>query len=420
MSKPQAMGPRFIRARGGNVAMLWALFVIPILGVVGMAVDLNRSKNAHLHVQDSLDAAVLAAAKLMQTKGDSTDVDQQVADMFKADMKEIGLELTCEDPVSTKNVSDRTLSATVACDLETKIMPIFGTDDLKFSRTSKAAYSINKLEVSFMFDVSGSMKGQKLADLKASAKNALDILFDLPSAATGDLRVGVVPFATSVNAGTYFQEATNLSNPRSGKHDTNPNDGKSADMVTTSATCVTERKGSHAYSEEPPSSGRYFGAENDICPSTAILPLTNKRADIDARIASLVADGLTAGHIGIGWTWYELSPEWNAFWPTASRPMAYDTPALSKVAILMTDGEFNSAYEKGNGSTQDQALKICAGMKAQGIQVFAVVFQAPAAAKDLMTTCASAGSFYAAENASDLDKAYKAIAVRISRLRIAS
>jgi hypothetical protein len=100
--------------------------------------------------------------------------------------------------------------------------------------------------------------------------------------------------------------------------------------------------------------------------------------------------------------------------------MAYDTPALSKVAILMTDGEFNSAYESGNGKTTEQALKLCDGMKKQGIAVYAVVFKAPKAAKELMTECASPGNFFAAESGDDLDKAYKAIAVRISRLRLAS
>lgn len=414
------MANRFLRGKAGNIAMLWALCIIPIMAVIGMAVDLNRSKNARLHVQDSLDAAVLAAAKLMQTKGETADVDQQVIDMFRADMKQIGLEVECDNPVTTKSVNDRTLVAKVDCDLENKIMPIFGNNDQKFSRTSKAAYSINKLEVSFMFDVSGSMKGQKLTDLKSSAKDALDILFDLPSAATGDMRVGVTTFATAVNVGPYFEAVTNLSNPRTGLHDTNPNDAWPATSVTTSGTCVTERTGADAYAETPPSSGHWFNAKNDVCPVTSILPLTSNRSKVDTAVSALAADGLTAGHLGIAWSWYLLSPKWNAIWPAGSDALDYDTPALSKVAILMTDGEFNSRYEASNGPTTDQALKICNAMKAEGIQVYAVVFQAPTEAKDLMTKCASPGSFYAAESAADLKNAYKSIAVRISRLRIAS
>jgi Flp pilus assembly protein TadG len=425
MAKLDGQGPQrglkaFLRSKGGNVAMLWTLSVIPIICVIGIAVDMNRSKNARLHVQDALDAAVLAAARVMQVQGESSAVDQQVNEMFRADLRQIGLEIVCDDPVTTKSTADRTLSASVHCDLETRIMPVFGTDELSFTRTSKAAYSINMLEVAFMFDVSGSMSGQKLVDLKDAAHKGFDILFDLPAAATGDMRIGVTTFATAVNAGSYFHAVTNLSNPRTGLHDTNPNDGHAATSVTTSGTCVTERTGADAYAETPPGAGHWFPAKNDVCPTTSILPLTTSRTAADNAVSNLNANGYTAGHLGIAWTWYLLSPEWTGVWPAQSDPKPYNTPTLSKVAVLMTDGEFNSAYESSNGSTATQALAICNAMKARGITVYAVVFDAPQVAKDLMQQCASPSSFYTADNGDQLEQAYRSIAIRISRLRIAS
>jgi Flp pilus assembly protein TadG len=385
-------GSGFVRARGGNVAVLTALSLLPILAVVGLAVDMSRARNANLHTQDALDAAVLSAAKLMQTDGESADVDKQVADMFVADMKQLGVDLTCETPVVTKSVSAKTLEGTVSCDLETRIMPIFGNDDVKFTRYSKAAYSINKLEVAFMFDVSGSMAGQKLLDLKSAAGKGLDVLFDLPVAAAGDMRVAMSTFSTSLNAGSYFKAATNLTNPRTGLHRTNPTKSSSAVSVTTSATCVTERIGTEAFTDAAPGAGAWIRAQNDVCPVSSILPLTAKRSDIDTAVNGLVAGGQTAGHLGIAWSWYLLSPKWATIWPTAAAPRAYDTPELSKVAILMTDGEFNTAYESANGDVSTQALALCDAMKNDGIEVFAVTFQAPAVAKTLMTKCASAGA----------------------------
>ncbi|MEP7210661.1 MAG: Tad domain-containing protein [Alphaproteobacteria bacterium] len=413
-------GGGFFRARGGNVAILTALSLLPILAVVGFAVDMSRARNANLHTQDALDAAVLSAAKLMQTDGETADVDKQVADMFVADMTQLGVDTSCDKPVVSKSVSAKTLEATVSCDLETRIMPIFGRDDVKFTRYSKAAYSINKLEVAFMFDVSGSMAGQKLVDLKSAAGKGLDVLFDLPVAAAGDMRVAMSTFSTSVNAGMYFHAATNLDNPRTGWHRNTPSNPASAVSVVTSATCVTERTGSEAFTDAAPGDGAWVRAQNDVCPVSSILPLTAKRSDIDTAINGLVANGQTAGHLGIAWTWYLLSPEWASIWPSTATPKAYDTPDLTKVAILMTDGEFNTAYESGNGDVSSQALSLCGAMKGDGVQVFAITFQAPSAAKTLMTKCASGGSFYAAENATELEAAYKSIAVRISKLRIAS
>ncbi|MDZ4759480.1 MAG: pilus assembly protein TadG-related protein [Alphaproteobacteria bacterium] len=408
------------RRISGNVAMLYALGIVPILTVVGFAVDLNRSNNARLHVQEALDAAVLSAAKMMQTEGESAAVDQQVLDLFVANLEQIGVEIACDAPVVVKSTITRSVDGSVDCDLETRIMSIFGTDQMEFTRVSRASYSINKLEVAFMFDVSGSMAGSKLVDLKLAAGEGFDILFDLPVAASGDMRVGITTFATALNAGSYFEAVTNLTNPRIGPSDPNPNSNPPATMVTTSGTCVTERPGGEAFTDAPPASGQYIPAQNDFCPVSSIVALTDDRAEVDAAVDALVANGYTAGHIGIAWTWYVLSPAWAAIWPGDSDPMAYDTPSLSKVAVLMTDGEFNSSYEASNGNTQTQARALCDAMKAQGVQIFSIAFDAPAAAEAMMTYCASPGSFYSADNGAELQAAYQAIAVRISRLRIAS
>ena len=59
-----------------------------------------------------------------------------------------------------------------------------------------------------------------------------------------------------------------------------------------------------------------------------------------------------------------LSPKWADVLPAASAPLAYDPKKVAKYAILMTDGEFNTAFagvpKGGNDDRPGRAVgRIC-------------------------------------------------------------
>ena len=93
--------------------------------------------------------------------------------------------------------------------------------------------------------------------------------------------------------------------------------------------------------------------------------------------------GATAGHLGTAWAWYLLSPNWASLFDKDNQPAAYDdlkrtigkakTPLLRKIAVLMTDGEYNTQYSSTDSNTQARA--ICDEMKKTGIEVFTVGFE---------------------------------------------
>ncbi len=60
-------------------------------------------------------------------------------------------------------------------------------------------------------------------------------------------------------------------------------------------------------------------------------------------------------------------------------------------------------------------------MKAKGVVVFSIAFDAPAGAKKTLEKCATPGSDYYADasNAEDLDAAFASFAAKIKALRIA-
>jgi hypothetical protein len=144
-----------------------------------------------------------------------------------------------------------------------------------------------------------------------------------------------------------------------------------------------------------------------------------------------VAAGSTAGHLGTAWAWYTLSPNWGSVFGPGSRPAAYGTSKLEKIAILMAGGEYNTEYDRGvktsttggsspNGTSTSQARQLCTNMKAAGITVYSVGFQLDTqTAIDTLRTCATSSEhFYEATTGAELRQSFRDIALKISTLRL--
>jgi hypothetical protein len=185
----------------------------------------------------------------------------------------------------------------------------------------------------------------------------------------------------------------------------------------------------------------------------SIFPLTNDTTSLKRRIDKLDTAGSTAGHLGTAWAWYLLSPKWNTVFqtafPTSSGAAPYGDltilnskgmPKVRKIAVLMTDGDYNINYCKGveakdsdqspdikcnseNGKALAQATALCTAMKAPinggSIEVFTVGFQVSTAAKTFLTSCATdPGHYYDATTDVALQAAFRDIALKISTLRL--
>ncbi len=154
------------------------------------------------------------------------------------------------------------------------------------------------------------------------------------------------------------------------------------------------------------------------------MPLTNNKSGLKSRIDSFSASGSTAGSLGTAWAWYMLSPKWAGIWPSTSQPAAYNAPKLQKIAVLMTDGEYNyfSGGSKSSSTVNSYTQSLCTNMKNAGITVYTVGFELGSnnsAAKTMLTNCASDSSkFYDAADGAALRQAFRDIALQLAQLRI--
>lgn len=212
------------------------------------------------------------------------------------------------------------------------------------------------------------------------------------------------------------------------------------------SNCVSERT-TNAYTDAAPSTtllGYNYASSSNPCINATIMPLSSDKSALKSVVNGLSAGGSTAGHIGVAWAWYLLSPNFSYLWPSSDqKPAAYGGDNLIKVAILMTDGAFNTPYCSGviskdalsgsgsssdhincnapNGSSAYQAKQVCSAMKAKGIVIYTVGFQVgtDATALDTLNNCAtdSAHAYYPQSN-SDLQNAFHDIAQQITNLRL--
>ena len=219
--------------------------------------------------------------------------------------------------------------------------------------------------------------------------------------------------------------------------------------------CVGERQGSNKHTDATASPTSDFVTQtyvyssvlpasynaakaSSLCTipeSGTVMPLTSDKADLQAMISGLTTGGGTAGHVGTAWAYYMLSPEWASIVPDGSEAVAYGTENVKKIAILMTDGEYNYTYDNNgirvgdnnagpsaNGnSSSAQAIATCNQMKQDGIEVYTVGFDLGGNQNAINTLkiCASSNDkAYIAENGAALKLVFRDIAIKLTDLHL--
>ncbi len=403
----------------GTIAVIFALCTFVLVMVTGLAIDVGRTYQANSKIGAAIDAAALASAKGLRVNNlNNAEVTTLAQKYFDLNMKGAGGDIAKIESFAVDiDRKKGSVGIKVAANVPMLFARVGGIETIALPKGAVAIFDSKDIEVGLQLDVTGSMGGRKIADLKRATKNLLDVL--IPDSPTGQkVRVGFAPFSAGVNAGPYLKAV----------------DGNRA----SSNSCTYERLTStNEKTDAAPVGLDAFKISADLpgaqpCPTAQIIPMTDNKSMLKSTVDSYSANGSTAGQLGASWAWYLLSPNWSSIWPSSSTPAPYNDGRTLKTVLLMTDGVYNTigGLNKGDGSTEAVAasklsVEICSGMKAKGVVVYTVGFDLNSAGayKDrvvnTLTSCASeAAKFFRAENGDELETAFKAIAEDIVRLRL--
>jgi Flp pilus assembly protein TadG len=405
----------FGRDERGAIAIIFALTAMVLLLVGGLAIDVGRAVHANTKIRAAIDAAALAAAKGLRLQNLTPSEAQALATkMFNENFANGGGGFATVKAVDVLvDQSNFSVEVKVDAEVPTTLGKLAGISSLPIPKSGTAIFEAKDIEVSVQLDVTGSMSGKRMADLKDATKTLVDIL--IPDTGTGGqkIRIGYAPYSAGVNAGPFADDI--------------------AGGVAASGGCVYERRDEHYQATDNyPSGDAVLKTLDELpgwankCPSAQILPLTDDKALLKSTVDSYWPTGTTAGHLGTAFSWYLLAPNWASIWPTSAQPANYKDGKTIKVAILMTDGEYNTAggiISSGNiDVSSDFAEATCTEMKAKGIVVYTVGFMLNVAkAKEVMKNCATSSTHaYLASDGDALKLAFKSIAENIANLRLAN
>jgi len=192
------MFKRFAKDTRANIAMMFGILTVPLIAATGAAIDYSRAYEQRMVVQDALDAAALAANRLIGF-GTEDEIYQEALAFFLANI-EGRLDNTIELGMT---IDGGGVELTTDLPVPTMFLGIVGVENINFRLRSLSVAGAATYEVVMVLDNSTSMRGDKLDALKDAATDLLNSLFALSASnpAPDPVRVGLVPFAASVNVG---------------------------------------------------------------------------------------------------------------------------------------------------------------------------------------------------------------------------
>jgi Flp pilus assembly protein TadG len=192
-------GANCLRDESGAVAVIFALGLVAIMGVIGAAVDYNRLTQLQTKMQQAVDEAALAAVA-GYSGGDVGPEQRRIA--LRTVEAAMGVSRATVDVRAGPNGQ-----LCVHADVRTKLL-LMANQGQKLVGARSCVANNSTYEIALALDNTGSMaesaSGQsKLQALQAAATALVQAINSNPKSPAA--AVSVVPFASAVNVGSSYQ-----------------------------------------------------------------------------------------------------------------------------------------------------------------------------------------------------------------------
>jgi len=426
------------RDQSANVAVLFGLALVPLVSVVGMAIDVSRAVNARTAMQTALDSAALMISKDASSLAPS-EVSARAQAYFNALLKRPDLSnvsVTAAYTANTGSGSKIEMSATAR--MKTDFMRVVGFPNMDLNSNSTTMWGNTRIRVALALDATGSMASAgKMPAMKEAAKKLIDQL-SANAKTPGDLYISMIPFSTHVNAGpsNYQQQWLDWTGWEETNGDCDGGGNKSRTKCLSKANvwtpdnhskwngCITDRDEDFDVRKTPPVTANVASLfqpdQFNPCP-VELVPLSYDWSKIKSSIDQISPGGPTNQPVGMAWAWLSLMPTLPLNAPVEDANYTY-----KKIMIVLSDGLNTKNKKAGNGSSHaiyvDGRQKLlCDNIKADGITVYTIQVNTDGdPTSTILQYCASSSDkFFMLTSASQLMSAFDTIGGSLTKLRIA-
>ncbi len=200
---------RFWSDRSGNIALIFGLAVIPVLGAMGAAVDYSVGNASRSAMQAALDNTALMLSKEMPLSQSALNTNGW--NIFTGNLGSSPVvipqgNLVIDSSTNNKLVLDVSGTYTMGLGGVLKLVGLNTT--FTVGAHSEVQWGNSRLRVALVLDNTGSMsQSNKIGALKTATTN---LIAQLQAAATinGDVYVSIVPFVKDVNVDSSNYNAT--------------------------------------------------------------------------------------------------------------------------------------------------------------------------------------------------------------------
>lgn len=464
------MFTKFKRNTRGNVATMFSLVLTTVLIGIGAAIDYSGVVKQKESLQDTIDAATLAAAS---SKSTDLAVLQEIVDSF---IQEIDTEGTATS--YTVNLIDDEIIVSANSTYETYLMGLIGKDVVDFEVKAAAPLSKRKpIKLALVLDTTESMSGDRLDRMIRAANRMIQGFIDDDA----QIAVSVVPFGKYVNIGTSRNPSPWLDVSKDGTSETEERcwneririsprvctptgrtvyrddirDGVNFGVIAeeeqdctgpvwqnTGNTVCQDRTTSYEwhgcvgsreapYNEQAKYNGRRInGIMNESC-GTEFSPLTTNLTDVQTKISSFTTAGNTYIPSGVMWGWRTLQEHEPINTKVKFENESGVEKQATKIMLVMTDGantlsqggdeDFRHDHRNGDEANQRTA-NICEAAKEDGVTIYTLGFLIDSSDTDtlsMLRNCASTPeNFYQAGSADGLTQAFEDIAGQFEQTRL--
>lgn len=465
----------FKHETSGNTAIIWALLLLPIMVLIGAAVDFSRHQSNTQSLASNLDSAAIASARYILEKPDADAADLQAfANNYLVQAFDPTENRTL-DYVSITEFTDVSLTIEAQSTISSTLLGLAGVPELASVRKSVVNFG-NPMggRAVLVLDNSFSMKGEKLDALEDAAESFINIMLVDDENSN---YVGVVPFGHYVNVGLDREGESWLVTPPDdlffeereceADYDGASEAGcepvaqvchKTIDGEASSRACnrwscpdglsfssfrqcedvrmplqwcgaVNSRLPPLNVSDSDYLANPVFGypSEDDWECNTPILPMTNNKADAIEYLKTLEPRGDTYIPTGMMWGYRVLTPE------APFAEMAGQPDGQGAHLILMSDGKNSKSlfdttepseghhYEEDIDDANEVTLETCDFIKSNNVTVFTIAFQVDdSETKKLLENCASSSNHaFSADSVTALQAVFAEAANSIRSIAIA-